>query len=70
MMFGAIISPVQVSTCVVVSKLALCFSAFEQEEAAVHCLEFSWNDGIIHDTCSGRIVYLEGGFWLWPFHLL
>ena len=69
-MFGAITPPVQVSTCPVVSKLALGFSASEPVEAAVHCFEFSGNDGIIHHTCSGRVVCLEGGFWLWPFHFL
>ena len=35
-MFGAIISPVQVSTCPVVSKLALGLSASEPVEAPVH----------------------------------
>ena len=39
-MFGAIIYPVQVSTCPVVSKLTLGFSASDPVEAAVHCLEF------------------------------
>ena len=70
MIFGAIISPVQVSTFLVVSKLALGFSASEPVEAAVHCLDLSWNDSIIHHTCSGGVVFLEGVFWLWPFHFL
>ena len=60
MMFGDIISPVQVSTCPVISKLVLGFSASDTVEAAVHCLEFSWNDGIIQHTCSGGFVCLEG----------
>ena len=67
-MFGAIISPVQVLTCPVVSKLALVFSASEPVEAAIHCVKFSWNDSIIYHTCSGGVVCLEGVFWLWPFH--
>ena len=61
-MFGTIISPVQFSTCPVVLKLALGLSASEPVEAAVHCLEFSRNDSIIHHTCSGGVVCLEGGF--------
>ena len=68
--FGAIISPVQVSTYPIVSKLALGFSASEPVEVAVHCLEFSGSDVIIHHTCSGGVVCMEGGFWLWPLHLL
>ena len=59
-MFGAIISPVQVSTCPVVSKLTLGFSASDPVEVAVHCLQFSWNNSIIHHTCSGGFVCLEG----------
>ena len=59
-MFGAIISPVQVSTCPVLSELALNFSASEPVEAAFHFLEFSWNDGVIYHSCSGGVVYLEG----------
>ena len=62
MTFVAIISPVQVSTCPVVSKLALGFSAPEPVEAAVHCRDFSWDNSIIHHTCSGGVVCLEGGF--------
>ena len=69
-MFCAVISPVQFSTCLVVSELALGFSAYEPVEAVVHCLQISWNDGVIHHTCSGRFFCLEGVFWLWPFHFL
>ena len=70
MMFGAIIPLVYVSTCPVVSKLTMGFSASEIVEAAVNCLEFSRNDIIIEHACSGGVVYLEGGFWLGPSHFL
>ena len=53
LMFGDIISPVEVSTCPVVLKLALGFSASDPVETAVHCHEFSRNDVIIYHTCSG-----------------
>ena len=69
-MFGAVIYPVQVSTCPVVSKLALGLSASEPVEALVHCIQLSWNDGVIHNTCSGGVVCLEGIFWLWTLHFL
>ena len=61
-MFGAIISPVHVSTCLVVLKLALGLSASDPVEAVVHCLEFSWNNSVSHPTCRGGVVYLEGVF--------
>ena len=69
-MFGAIIYSVQVSTCPVVSKLALGFSASETVEVAVHCLQLFWNDGVILHTRSGGFFCLEGGFWMWPLHFL
>ena len=69
-MFCAIISLVQVSICPVLSELALGFSASDPVEASVHCLQLSWNDGVIHHTCSGGVVCLEGGFWLWPLYFL
>ena len=49
-MFGAIIPPVKVSTCPVVLKLTLGFSASEPVEAVVHCLELSMNNSIIYHT--------------------
>ena len=61
MMFFAVISPVQVSTCPVVSELALGFSASEPVEVSVHCLQISWDDDVMHHTCSGGVVCLEGG---------
>ena len=69
-MFGAIIPPVFVSACPVVFKLTLGFSASDPVEAVIHCLEFSRSNIIIYHTCSGRVVFLEGGFWMWTFHFL
>ena len=69
-MFCAVISPVQVSTCPVVSELALGFSASDPVEASVHCLQLFWDDGVIDYSCSGGIVRMEGGFWMWPLHFL
>ena len=69
-MFCAVISPVQVATFPVVPELALCFSESEPVEATVHCLQIFWDDGVIYHSCSGVIVCLEGGFWLWPLNFL
>ena len=60
-MFCAVISPVQVSTCPVVSELALGFSASEPVEASVHCIQLFWDDGVIRHTCSGGVICREGG---------
>ena len=56
-MFCAVISPVQVSTCPVVSELALGFSASEPVEASVHCLQLCWDDGVIHHTWAEFSVW-------------
>ena len=69
-MFCAVISPVQVSTCPVVSELALGLSASEPVEASVHGLHLFWDNGVIRHTCSDGVVCLEGGFWLWKLHFL
>ena len=69
-MFGAIIPPVQIPACPVIAKLTLSLSASEPVEAAVHCLEFSGQNGIIDYTCSGGVVFLDGVYWLGSFHFL
>ena len=69
-MFSAVITLVYISACLVISKFTLSFSASDPVEAAVHCLEFSGHNGILEYAYSGVFVYLDGGFWLGPFHFL
>ena len=49
-MFCAVISPVQVSTCAVVSELALGFSAYNPVEASIHCLQVFFGTMVLFTT--------------------
>ena len=61
-MFGAIISSVQVSTCPVVAKLALGFSASDPVEAAVHCLSFLGTMVLFATPAAAELSFWRGYF--------
>ena len=60
MMFGAVVSPVEVARGPVEVALALGVAAAEPVETHVHGLGLLGDDGLVGDSDGGGVVGLEG----------
>ena len=68
MMFGAVVSPVEVAWGRVEPELALGGAATEPIETHIHGLGLFGDDGLIGDSNDGEIVSLDQGLGLGPTH--
>ena len=60
MMFGAVVSPVEVAQGPVETELALSVTVAEPIETHVHGLGLLGSDGFVGDSDGGGVVGLEG----------